>query len=303
MNVSEYIASGILEVYALGELPSSEASEVEAMALRYPEVSQEISGIQAVYEELANQWPVAPRPTLKQDVMDRLLGSTSEQTISSDSTSPTEAPAPGAASFNTVATDHPKADAAPPVSSSSLHSIRPFQLGIAASMLIAVASAVAAFYFWSQWRDTKQELDQVVAQNQRMASQYEITRQRTQQLESELTVVESPDFQSIALAGTDVSPESTARVYWNRTSSEVYLRAGTLPPPPPNQQYQLWAIVDDQPVSAGVFDVVEGKQIPLQVMSEAIDNAAAFAITLEPSGGSESPTLEAMYVQGAVADT
>ena len=179
----------------------------------------------------------------------------------------------------------------------------PFQVGIAASLLIAVASAIAAFYFRSQWKETEQELDQVVAQNQEVASQYETASQRAQQLENDLSVVESPDFQQIALAGTDVSPESSAKVYWNRTSSQVYLNAGNLPAPPNDQQYQLWAIVDDQPVSAGVFDLTADGPSPLQAMSSNIENAAAFAITLEPRGGSESPTLEAMYVQGAVADS
>ena len=179
----------------------------------------------------------------------------------------------------------------------------PFQIGIAASLVIALLSAAAALYFRSQWKETEQELDQVVAQNQEVASQYETASQRAQQLENDLSIVDSPDFQQIALAGTDVSPESSAKVYWNRTSSQVYLNAGNLPAPPNDQQYQLWAIVDGQPVSAGVFEMTSEDRSPLQAMSTSIENAAAFAITLEPRGGSESPTLEAMYVQGTVADS
>ena len=284
---------------------------MEAVAVRYPEVRQEIDNIQHTCEVLANQLPVTPRPALKQEVMSRLFATRSDGAVVSDPvvvtgspeaapplpSNPTSADGPGAG----ISSANLKESRVAPISSS--RSIRPFQWGIAASLLIAMASAVAAFYFWNQWKETEQELDQVVAQSQRMATQYETVRQRAQQLESDLSVIESADFLSITLAGTDVSPESSAKVYWNRTSSAVYLNPGNLPVPADDQQYQLWAIVDGQPVSAGVFDVVAGDRTSLQAMNEAIANAAAFAITLEPRGGSESPTLDAMYVQGTVADS
>ena len=309
MNTSEYIASGILEVYVLGELPASEATEVEDMATRHPEVRQEITQIQDTYEALATQLPVSPRPTLKNEIMDRLLGAAG----TADATktfSPSESEATPSANVVGPKPTKPHATTAsiPSKTQGNLQPAKqrnmlPFQLGIAASLVIALLSAIAALYFRSQWKETEQQLDQVVAQNQEVASQYETASQRAQQLENDLSVVESPDFQQIALAGTDISSESSAKVYWNRTSSEVYLNAGNLPAPPNDQQYQLWAIVNDQPVSVGVFDLTADGRTPLQAMSNSIDNAAAFAVTLEPRGGSKSPTLEAMYVQGAVADS
>ena len=309
MNVSEYIASGILEVYVLGELPASEATEVEDMAARYPEIRQEIVQIQNTYEALANELPVSPRPALKDEIMNRLVGK--EEATSDASETPPSAEEPtaktspsGEAVRSTSHTEEvsPRSSAAS-APSGKHRSMLPFKLGIAASVVVALLSMAAALYFRTQWKETEQELDQVVAQNQEIASQYESTSQRAQQLENDLSIVESPDFQQIALAGTDLSPESSAKVYWNRTSSQVYLNAGNLPAPPNDKQYQLWAIVDGQPVSAGVFDLTADGRSPLQAMSSSIQNAGAFAITLEPRGGSESPTLEAMYVQGAVADS
>jgi anti-sigma-K factor RskA len=115
-------------------------------------------------------------------------------------------------------------------------------------------------------------------------------------------VLSSPDYQAIALAGTDVSPESAARVFWNPGAEQLYLSPGNLPEPPTGKQYQLWAIVDGSPVSAGVFEVAPDAA-SLQALASQIAQASAFAITLEPRGGSPSPTMEAMYVQGAVADS
>jgi anti-sigma-K factor RskA len=61
------------------------------------------------------------------------------------------------------------------------------------------------------------------------------------------------------------------------------------------KQFQLWAIVDNKPVDAGVIDACTGlckmKNIP---------RASAFAITLEKKGGSATPSLDQMYVLGKV---
>lgn len=274
-------------MYVLGELPSAEASEVEVMATSHPEVQQEIAFIQNTYEALAHQLPMTPRPELKSKIIEQLTG-----TVPSVAAVSKETPS---SSNGSVATS-----TEPPTRQRSL---LPFQLGIAASVVVALLAAGAAFYFRSQWKETEQELDQVVAQNQEVATQFETSSQEAERLKNDLSIVESPDFQQIALAGTDLSPSSSAKVYWNRNSSQVYLNAGNLPTPPDDQQYQLWAIVDGQPVSAGVLDVDRDEQSPLQAMSSDIADAAAFAITLEPRGGSESPTLEAMYVLGNVADS
>jgi anti-sigma-K factor RskA len=97
------------------------------------------------------------------------------------------------------------------------------------------------------------------------------------------------------LKGTEAFPSTYATVYWKTSSSEVYLAPAGLPEPEEGKQYQLWAIVNGEPRSAGMVNDLKG----LNVMQQ-ISDASAFAITLEPEGGSESPTLEAMYVLGEV---
>jgi anti-sigma-K factor RskA len=64
-----------------------------------------------------------------------------------------------------------------------------------------------------------------------------------------------------------------------------------------NQQYQLWAIIDGKPVDAGVFD---GNVASLLKMKEIGTGAVTFAVTVEPRGGKQSPTLESMQVAGNV---
>jgi len=64
---------------------------------------------------------------------------------------------------------------------------------------------------------------------------------------------------------------------------------------PGDKQYQLWAIVDGKPVSAGLIEDCNG----LCKMTN-VPKASMFAITIEPKGGSAAPHLEAMVVAGAV---
>ncbi|MGB3589899.1 MAG: anti-sigma factor, partial [Tunicatimonas sp.] len=273
MNIAEYIASGILEIYVLGELPASEATEVETLAERYLEVREEIQRIEQTYSSLAAQTAVAPRPMLRDEILNKLAP---------------ESPASSSEADRSVET--------PEKSASEPRRIWPLQFGIAASLLFAILSAVAALYFRGQWREAEQQLDQVLTQNQEIASQYETATQRADQLSENLSVVTSPNFQTIRLAGTENFPNNSAQVYWNPTESRVYLNPGNLSVPPSDKQYQLWAIVDGKPVSAGLLTLSEENTSQLVAMNASINQASAFAITLEPQGGSEAPTMDQMYV-------
>ena len=266
------------------------------MAARHVEVRDELTRIEATYEALANQLPVAPRSGLRDEILVNIIGNTPETIDTATTVARPNVTQRGAAQPGATRHSEPRAP------QGKQRRLLPWQLGIAASLLVAVLSAAAAWHFRGEWKEAEQQLQLALAENQEIASQYETASQRNQRLESDLSVLSSPDYQAIALVGTDVSPESTARVFWNPGAEQLYLSPGNLPEPPTDKQYQLWAIVDGNPVSAGVFDVAPDAA-SLQALSSQIAQASAFAVTLEPRGGSPSPTLEAMYVQGAVADS
>ena len=99
------------------------------------------------------------------------------------------------------------------------------------------------------------------------------------------------------MKGTPLSAESSVFIHWNKKNSEVFVDVASLPAAPEGMQYQLWAIVDGKPMDMGVFDVT--KEGDIQKMN-SIAKASAFAVTLEKKGGSPTPSLEKMYVMGAV---
>lgn len=61
----EFIESGILEQYVMGNTSDIEVAEVEAMASKYPEIQLEIDSISAALEHYTNLHAVTPDPTVK----------------------------------------------------------------------------------------------------------------------------------------------------------------------------------------------------------------------------------------------
>ena len=78
MNIPDYISSGILEMYVLGDTDIAESLQVEQIAAEYPEVRNEINSISASLEAYAGAHAIKPDPIIKPfliatiDFMDRL---------------------------------------------------------------------------------------------------------------------------------------------------------------------------------------------------------------------------------------
>lgn len=263
MNIEDYISSGILESYLLGELDERDGALVEQMIAKHPEIKKELEQLENTLEMIYHKTAVSPPGSLKDQVRSRLGLEASDR-------------------------QDPKAIAKP-----SSHSS--FRYAIAASVSIAIMASAMAFYFYSQWQSTKIQLQNLVAQHQQVAVDHQWVNQQLQTLQKEKEVLGNPEYIRILMQGTANAPSSLATVYWNDNTQEVYLNTQSLQKLPVDKQYQLWAIVEDKPIAIGVFS--HSEQL-LQMQS--IDRATAFAVTVEPQGGSPTPTLETMQVIGSI---
>jgi anti-sigma-K factor RskA len=78
-------------------------------------------------------------------------------------------------------------------------------------------------------------------------------------------------------------------------SGTVFVATG-MEDPPSDRTYQLWLFEEGSPVSAGTFDPSEGVAIVrTSRSSESIEGAA---VTVEPRGGSRSPTTQPVMQSG-----
>jgi len=69
LNIKEYISSGILESYALGELPEAERLEVERNLAQYPELRKELSAIEETMEVFFRGAAEKPRAAVKEKIL------------------------------------------------------------------------------------------------------------------------------------------------------------------------------------------------------------------------------------------
>lgn len=94
-------------------------------------------------------------------------------------------------------------------------------------------------------------------------------------------------------------PSAKMMVAWSAVKKKVMIdMAGMqLPVNDASHQYQLWALVNGKPVDLGVFDRAEADTINMKLM-KPVALAGAFAVTLEPRGGSVNPTMTEMVAIG-----
>lgn len=90
--------------------------------------------------------------------------------------------------------------------------------------------------------------------------------------------------------GMDLDGPTGAVAKMVPTSHGALLAVSGLDPAPEDHTYQLWLIEGDQPASAGLFEVSNGKAI-LEV-DDSLEGVDAVAVTVEPEGGSPQPTSD-----------
>jgi anti-sigma-K factor RskA len=157
---------------------------------------------------------------------------------------------------------------------------------------LAAAACVAVIVLFFQNMNQKKALTDCARENIKLIESQKVVTQ----LAYKLDILRRADTKPIEMKGLDIAPNAKVVVYWNAKEKATLLSIQNLPEPPKGKQYQLWAIVDKNPVNAGIFTYDVTAVQPMK----GFENAEAFAVTLEPEGGSAVPTMDNMYVLGTV---
>jgi len=263
IDVKEYIASGILELYVAGELSPEENLEVQHYAIQYPEIRKEIEEIEQAILELTE----AASPKMPQDGFAKVK-----------------------AEIGDVIPFTPEA-------SSGKGTPWRSYLGWAASLLLAIG----LFWMYTENSKLKSEIELTNQEKQSLEDILTDTQEEITSKETLLQEIRDKNVTVIALGGQTVSPSSYAKAYWNKEESKVIIDAQGLPEPPDGFTYQVWSLKLDPltPTSIGLLDDFASQDTKLFTLENA-NESEAFGITLEPEGGSKTPTLEQLYTLGAV---
>ncbi|CAN5604222.1 hypothetical protein BH23BAC1_BH23BAC1_09470 [soil metagenome] len=270
MNIKNYISSGILESYVLGELSREERIEVERNAEEYSEINEEIRHIKEAFHNIHLQ--TITQVETKQPEQHKI--------IITEQASP--------------------ANTAPSLTAKSNSTKEKFlflSYFAATSATIALISLYAAVDLYYKWKGSEAQLNQVKKATTILRPEVDLAEEEILKFnENDYHIYFNENFKIIELNGLENSPESHAIIFWNEKSQEVFLKVKSLPKVNDWQQFQLWALVDGEAVDAGVIP----KNREDIVRMNRIKNASAFSVTLEPVGGNRVPDLEQGYMHGSV---
>jgi anti-sigma-K factor RskA len=271
-DLKAYIESGILELYVLGDVTPAEKLQVEEMASKHPAIKAELDEIERSMELYAEENAIEPSEHLRSRILGSLLTN-----FGDDNNFPTQT--------------HVQRENVVVMQPNTEKGSNFYKYAFAACLALLLASAVALYNLYSRLNDTNTQLSAMQAQNQHFSNTVSAK-------DSELNLLRDTSYKLIHLRGTAKSPESIMTVAFSPSKQKVVIDMEGLKLPANDQthQYQLWALVGGKPVDLGVFDATPDSSGFKNM--KAIASADAFAVTLEPRGGSASPTLSQMVVLG-----
>ena len=261
MEAKEYIESGILELYVYGLLSETENEEVNAMAKNNSEINEEIIAIETAIVALSSNFS----PFISAEHYEKIK--------------------------EKLELKHSKVIELEPSRNWSQY------VGWAAAILLLVGIG----FQYNQVRQTNTQIVNTNVEKAKIEKDINALQLKNKASETSLAVIRDTNNTVVALDGQTVAPQSSAKVYWNKETKIVYVDAAGLPEPPEGMVYQVWALKLNPltPTSIGLLDNFRVNDQKMFAVDNATD-AEAFGITLEPKGGSLTPTMEQLYTLGKV---
>ncbi len=322
MELKDIISSGLLELYIAGLCSDEENMQVQQWIQQYPEVAKEIDEIQDAVESYALANAVEPGASLKQRIFDKIsFASTQQSAVKDFSENSKNAKVYRIASFAkwTAAACFILLVGSLIMNYIFYNRYRSVNSDLQATNYQLTQQKQASDLVIRQLQEQKKNIaftqqqleeqkqtanltkEQLLHQKQAAdAVQQELDQQKqiAGAMNKDLNVMTDRYSLPVVLKGTPHAPDALAKIFWMKNTGEVYVDPTYLPQAPAGKQYQLWAIVDAKPVSAGMISTSKGVY-KIQKM-KSFGKAEAFAITLEKAGGSPTPTMTEMYVMSKI---
>lgn len=160
---------------------------------------------------------------------------------------------------------------------------------------IAAASTIlfllAAYFAFDLYNENKQ----LKNANRNLETKINSMDSTVNKMVDEQRVLSDPNVTVVNMVGIQKGSPSSAIVYWDSTSAKVYLIVKNMPKLSPDKQYQLWALIDNEPVDLGLFDP---KNYPVILKMKNTQKADAFAITIERRGNTNGPSMTHLQSMG-----
>lgn len=262
METQDIINSGDLELYVYGILNEQESSFITDLAKNNKEIENEIISIEQSILNLSSSFA----PHISAAVFEKTK--------------------------NKLALKQSK------VIGMSSKSNRLEYLGWVASFALLLGLG----YQYFQYTSTSNKLNTIELERNNLEKSVVTLQSKSRATATALSVVRDIKNTVINLAGQTVAPMASAKIYWNKETATVYVDASGLPKPPIGKVYQIWSLKLSPtltPTSIGLLEDFDKNNEKIFAVS-GTTGAEAFGITLEPAGGSKTPTMNQLYTLGKV---
>jgi anti-sigma-K factor RskA len=269
-ELQSYIETGVLELYVMGDVTPDEKRQVEQMIARHPAIKAEMAEIEKAMESYALANAVSPSENQRTKILNSLVTNLGDDRIFISKT---------VVNDNVIAMSSPKAN-------------NFYKYAFAASVALLAVSTVALYNMRNQLQQSNNQMALLSLQNQRFSKTVSMR-------DNELGVFRDTTYKVVRLKPTGKVPDISINIAWSAAKKRVIIDMASMKMPKNDSahQYQLWALVGGKPVDLGVFDKTAEDTTNMKEM-KSIGAADAFAVTLEPRGGSVNPTMAELMVLG-----
>ncbi|MBW2961427.1 anti-sigma factor [Mesonia aestuariivivens] len=269
MNLNEYISSGILELYVYGALPEQESIAVTTELKKHPEILKEVEEIENALSQLSTAAAPYNPEALLFSIQQKITNKTNTATVR----------------------EHPASQ-------------KKNNLVLYISWAASIALLIGLISVINQRNKLRENINAVSANNVQLEEQIDDAQNNAKKTKELLNVFRNKDIISVPLAGQDVAPTAYAAIHWDEKNKQVYVDAKDLPKPPQGKEYQVWSLTLEPltPTSIGLLSNFNEDENKIFIL-ENPNSSQAFGITLEPKGGSKTPTMEQLYTLGVIKNS
>ncbi|AXT20671.1 anti-sigma factor [Flavobacteriaceae bacterium AU392] len=230
-KVQEFLESGILNKYIIGDISISETSNVENFINTYPEVKEE-------YDLLQDQLELAAK-TYSKEAPTHILGSI----------------------LDTL-------DDSPVIQLQQKTKKSPW-IGIAAS-IAALVFAGTSYLFYNQNQKLLDENNTIAEEIFDLRGDIEKNNDKLDGVMREFLKLNNPETQKYVLRGNERAKELKTVAYINPIEKSTLIDIVALPELSDEQCYQMWAQLQDKMINLGVLSEADRKLKPIPYIKDAL---------------------------------
>ncbi len=265
MNIKEYIESGIVGSYVLGLASEAEQHEFKSLCGEYPELIEAMRSFELALEAQMIREAVAPPADLKQEIL---------------------------SSLNQPGTDNKNQRQL--LNNSSVYKMNVWKSAAAACALLLACT----IYFAYSLNEKYKHLQTANAQLENSINQ----SGKPNPFEALNPIVQKSSVKWSAMLEPKDPLHCMAHIYWDSVSTNTFLLIGNIPQTVADRHFQLWAIINNNPIYLGVFDRTKQGQL-VQMKNVQIKNVQTpkkFIITIQPKDERTTPAIKEVYAVGKI---